>query len=398
MSEGVMTERQTEFFRVLTAPFPDYDVKTIVNKNGEVKTNRDGCEIKYIDANTLRNRLDSVVGPVGWYATYEDLGRGRKCKLSIRCPDENGGWIWVTKEDGGGFAGMEEKRYVDGQARYEEDSQSDEKSAYSDSFKRACEAWGINRRYWYRGVPDWAIKCRISTPPGENAGTNGHHAPVHHQQQESSQPPPRTSSPAPGSTSNGGAQGNGQTNANLWAIPRAGVAVWAWCSALERHYGLKFNDGMKAVALKLGAGQNFKDWTQAQVDAICLATIKYITTIENYGGEFSSIDCSDWACTKAMEAVKGQGQEKAEDPLHPIKKQIWTLALKLAGMRNPSGTASVQDGVELIAEFCERAEVSTITSLSACRDAKSLTQLHAALKAEDGMIAKVHQTSEGIPY
>jgi hypothetical protein len=116
-----------ELFAALAAPFSDREVKS---RQGT------GRQFKYVTARTVMNRLDTVLGPENWWDAYATFENCVVCSLTIRMPDGRE----VTKTDAGGHAGMQ-------------DSGDDEKSAYSDGFKRAAAKWGIGRFLYGDGVP-----------------------------------------------------------------------------------------------------------------------------------------------------------------------------------------------------------------------------------------------------
>lgn len=118
----------------LAAPFDASEVK---HKPAVVKGNR-ALALHYVDARTIMDRLDNVVGVAGWRDEYEFLPDGScLCRLSVKIGDE-----WITKVDVGG-----------------ESEQKDEgdrhKAAVSDALKRAAVKFGVGR-YLYRLPSQWA--------------------------------------------------------------------------------------------------------------------------------------------------------------------------------------------------------------------------------------------------
>jgi hypothetical protein len=79
--------------------------------------------VAYIDARDVMDLLDYVVGPENWKDEYQYVGNQWLCGLSIKTDDG-----MVTKWDTGVAGNFEA-----------------EKSAISDSFKRAGVKWGIGR-------------------------------------------------------------------------------------------------------------------------------------------------------------------------------------------------------------------------------------------------------------
>ena len=119
-----------ELFAALAAPFSHEEVR--VRQQG-------GRQLNYITARTVMNRLDDVVGPANWWDEYIPQENSVICRLTIRLPDGT----TLTKSDAGGYAGMP-------------DSGDDDKSGFSDAFKRAAVKFGIGRYLYRDGVPRFA--------------------------------------------------------------------------------------------------------------------------------------------------------------------------------------------------------------------------------------------------
>jgi hypothetical protein len=132
-----------DIFAALATPFTPHEVKERPGQNGR--------KVSYITARTVANRLDDVLGPENWYDEYVPLEHSVICKLTIRLP--NG--VWLTKCDAGGYAGMS-------------DSGDDDKSGFSDSFKRAAVKFGVARYLYRDGVPNFArpMVSTVVAPPG----------------------------------------------------------------------------------------------------------------------------------------------------------------------------------------------------------------------------------------
>jgi hypothetical protein len=122
-----MATQHPDLFAALAAPFAPNEVKV----RGQA-----GRQLHYITARTAMNRLDEVLGPENWWDRYAPGENSVLCELSIRLPD---GAV-LTKCDAGGYAGMA-------------DQGDDDKSGYSDAFKRACVKFGIARYLYRDGVP-----------------------------------------------------------------------------------------------------------------------------------------------------------------------------------------------------------------------------------------------------
>lgn len=92
----------------------------------------------YKNARADQQRLDDVVGPLGW--KREHSNNNHNCTVSIWCEEKK---QWVSKEDTG-TESMADK----------------EKGLASDSFKRACFNWGIGRELY--AYPYISVKLKPS--------------------------------------------------------------------------------------------------------------------------------------------------------------------------------------------------------------------------------------------
>lgn len=197
-----------DLFAALAAPFENHEVK--------LRPAQGGRQLSYITARTAMNRLDSVLGPENWWDEFLPLENSVICKLTIRLPDGS----TVTKADAGGYAGMA-------------DSGDDDKSGFSDAFKRAAAKFGIARYLYRDGVPAFlrdrerepapapsasrptpesASAAESASDPGNGSGTSVAQAPG------SNGPSP---SPAP--------RGQGSP-------PRSGKALYAWTREQEQRH------------------------------------------------------------------------------------------------------------------------------------------------------------------
>lgn len=128
-----MNEQSQKLSAELSAPF---DAREVRFKPQAVRGDQ-ALAIPYIDARSVMDRLDRVVGAGNWQDEYEFLPDGSAvCRLSIRFGSE-----WITKMDVGGPSEQPD----DGDKR---------KAAISDALKRAAVKWGIGR-YLYRTAPQW---------------------------------------------------------------------------------------------------------------------------------------------------------------------------------------------------------------------------------------------------
>lgn len=167
-----------DLFAALAAPFETHEVK--------LRQAAGGRQLHYITARTAMNRLDDVLGPENWWDEYVPLENSVVCRLTIRLSDGT----TVTKSDAGGYAGMA-------------DQGDDDKSGFSDAFKRACAKFGVARYLYRDGVPSFARQH--DTPPAE--------------------------APAPSETN-----GHAPTNRLNGSAPRTGKALFAWTKDQEQRH------------------------------------------------------------------------------------------------------------------------------------------------------------------
>ena len=187
--------------RELAAPFPPEDLKT--------KPGRGGGHITYIDARTVAERLDQVVGPQNWHFDWlpmiltEDAIHVVKGTLTIH---------GISKSDIGDSEKIEPN-----------------KGAVSDALKRAAVLWGIGRYLYGMESPQAARaagqqETRRAQQPQEPR--NGHEA------------TPNTQRPANAATVPAGAGLTPDQQATI----RNAVAALGWgapdCTAYLRQFGV----------------------------------------------------------------------------------------------------------------------------------------------------------------
>jgi hypothetical protein len=209
--------KHTELFRALAAPFEQFEVKT--------RSAPGGRELHYITARTAMNRLDNILGPENWWDEYVPSANSVLCKLTIRLPDGS----TVTKADAGGYAGMA-------------DHGDDDKSGFSDSFKRACTKFGIARYLYGDGIPQY----------GDSTKENGQ---AERPAAAPESPPATTNTPAPGATN----------RIREGSLPRTGRALFAWTKDMEQRHAiglLKYLNGWAKLQEFPG---RMVDWDDEQV-------------------------------------------------------------------------------------------------------------------------------------
>ena len=107
---------------------------------GGIPTGKDGGVaglrlLLFKEAKTDMNVLDETFGAMMWKREHVLVGNYLTCIVSVKDPETG---AWVSKQDVGSSDNRTET----------------EKSAFSDSFKRACVSWGIGREL-YSAPPIW---------------------------------------------------------------------------------------------------------------------------------------------------------------------------------------------------------------------------------------------------
>lgn len=199
-----------DLFAALAAPFVKDEVK-IREPNGR--------RLHYITARTAMNRLDEVLGPENWWDEYLQGEKSVLCRLTVRLPD---GQV-LTKCDAGGYAGMT-------------DSGDDDKSGFSDAFKRAAVKFGVARYLYRDGVPGF-VRERVGPKAASRTSQDAQEGP---QQPARAVPATRTTS--------GAARG-------VKGVPRTGKALYAW--TMDRQ--AEGSDGLLDALNEYIKGSNYPD-------------------------------------------------------------------------------------------------------------------------------------------
>jgi hypothetical protein len=132
--ETPVSQPQENLLAALAAVFDPKEVKWLPRM---VQGNR-ALAMAYVDARTIQDRLDQVLGAAGWQDDYDVRDDGNVvCRLKLRIGSE-----WITKVDVGGPS-----EQPDGGDRL--------KAAFSDALKRAAVKFGVGR-YLYRLPAQWA--------------------------------------------------------------------------------------------------------------------------------------------------------------------------------------------------------------------------------------------------
>lgn len=232
-----------EIFAALCRPFPP----------GEVKTrNQAGRSLSYITARSAMNRLDEVLGPESWRDSYSETEQGIKCRIEYRLAAD-GEWLW--KEDGGAQAGMPE---ID----------NDEKSGYSDAFKRACVKLGVARYLYKDGTPFY--ETNGSTPaPVDNAHTP---TPAPAQAQPTNRAAPAINGIPIGFEPDGSIR-----------KPNSGKGMFACCMEQKTKHEAEFVKPVNEWAKQQGMANRMTEWTEDDVEKgwryLCYLVAKHTGTL-----------------------------------------------------------------------------------------------------------------------
>jgi hypothetical protein len=261
-----------DLFAALAAPFEHDEVRV---------RPQEGRQLQYITARTVMNRLDDVLGPSNWWDEYVPLEHSVICRLTIRLPDGS----TLTKSDAGGYAGMP-------------DSGDDDKSGFSDSFKRAAVKFGIGRYLYRDGIPRF-IKERLHehtalSEPSRHPASSP----------QASQPTPSTRGPV--------ARGG-------HATPQSGKALFAWIKQQDEQHGFdllrKISDWAKGPAFPARMIQWNADQVQQAYRQACsmippLAAEVSLPESSERGADAGDDSRHDRASAKSTEADRAESSAR----------------------------------------------------------------------------------------
>lgn len=229
-----------DLFAALAAPFETHEVK--------IRPAQGGRQLHYITARTAMNRLDEILGPENWWDEYLPSANSVLCKLSVRLPDGS----VVTKADAGGYAGMA-------------DQGDDDKSGFSDSFKRACAKFGVARYLYRDGVPQFACERE----PGSDAAPAVAAAPP--------KPAPSNGHAEPAIAGNGYGAANGKAGQ---PAPRTGKALYGWTKDMEARHQVGLLKYLNGWAKLQEFPNRMIDWDADQVSLAYHEAIRKIQSIQ----------------------------------------------------------------------------------------------------------------------
>jgi len=230
-----------DLFAALAAPFEPHEVK--------IRPAQGGRQLHYITARTAMNRLDSVLGPDNWWDEYLPSDKSVLCKLTMRLPDGS----TVTKADAGGYAGMA-------------DQGDDDKSGFSDAFKRAAAKFGVARYLYRDGVPQFVREREPGVDSAPAAAPTQAPSPSengHNSGQASAAPNPAPSRPRESSN-----------------VPRTGKALFAWTKDMEQRHEVGLLKYLNGWAKLQEYPSRMIDWDGEQVSLAYQEAIRKIQSIQ----------------------------------------------------------------------------------------------------------------------
>jgi hypothetical protein len=183
------------------------------------------------------NRLDDVLGPENWWDDYTPSENSVLCRLTIRLPDGQE----LSKCDAGGYARMA-------------DSGDDDKSGYSDAFKRAAVKFGVARYLYRDGVPRFAEQ-RAPEPAHAAAGK------------------PRVEWPGKG-------PGTATRESQYGNLPTSGKGLFRWCKQIEEKRDLQVLRPLNKWARVEEMPPRMIDWDQEMVAKATAVVLGWIERAE----------------------------------------------------------------------------------------------------------------------
>lgn len=277
MQTPVMNERQLEFWRALCAPF-----------DHKVRRGSNGRDLDFISARQLYNRLDDVCGPSGWKIMFRPTERGIIARLSILAPKGADEWEWIAKEDGGGYAGMQQQG--------ETNEEDDFKSGFSDAAKRAAVVFGIGRYLYKDGIPNWL---------------SGDAAPRRSPHSESSGSQPSTTTP----------QSRSSQSNNQIRLPASNRQLYPFLKNLEERYRVDIVPRVNAYAKSKNYPFKTTDLSAEQVADVVERVCEVVRALDNYDGALDDATSPDPDLARAkqdllkvVEALLSREKRRAPTP------------------------------------------------------------------------------------
>jgi hypothetical protein len=144
-----MATKYAELFTALARPFEGWEVRERAGGKGRT--------LHYVDAATVMNRLDEVLGPENWSDEYTYYGNACLCTLTVTLP---GGEV-IRRTAIGAYMHRGDEAILQDAANLEGYRA---KAAQSDAIKRAATHLGVGRYLGKSGVPAFA-RHAFGEPP-----------------------------------------------------------------------------------------------------------------------------------------------------------------------------------------------------------------------------------------
>jgi hypothetical protein len=229
-----------DLFAALAAPFEPHELK---------ERSQQGRKLLYVTARSVMNRLDNVLGPENWWDEYAMAETSVLCRLTVRLPDGQ----LLTKADAGGITEMT-------------DPSDNDKSGYSDAFKRAAVKFGVARYLYRDGTPVYRRE------PGDDQAEPEHRQPANgqangHTKQRHEWP---------------GAQRSGvpATGTAAASKPRTGKALFAWLKDEEARREVSIIKWLNGWAKVQEFPGRMVEWDAVQVDQAYQVAMRKLETLE----------------------------------------------------------------------------------------------------------------------
>lgn len=247
-----------ELFARLAAPFHSNDLKW---------RTQGGKRLVYVNARTVANRLDDVLGPAAWEDEFYPGEHSVICKLTVTLPDGTK----VSKSDAGGYATTMP------------DEGDGEKGGFSDAFKRAAAKFLVGRYLYNDGLPPWVAEA-LGRDPSEWAIPDPDDAPA----------PRRPSGPMPGPGPRAGSDGAsapaGRGKPGGYdGVPRSGKALFAFVKQKEQEHEVGLLKYLNGWAKLQDFPGRMVDWDAEQVGLAYAEATRKLAAVAQ-GGPADEVD------------------------------------------------------------------------------------------------------------
>jgi hypothetical protein len=246
-----------DLFAALAAPFEASEVRT---------RSQAGRTLHYITARTAMNRLDNVFGPENWWDEYLPGEHSVLCRLTVRLPDGS----TLTKADAGGYAGMP-------------DQGDDDKSGFSDSFKRACVKFGIGRYLYRDGVPNFVLEREPKSAPTLDAEPQA--SPRPSPPAEATPPDREQGPPSPATPDRDRMPSQARPPSRPEKCPGSGRGLFAWVKEKEQRHEVGLLKYLNSWAKLQDFPGRMVEWDRDQVEQAFAEACRKLQSIATGHGD-----------------------------------------------------------------------------------------------------------------